>query len=111
MISNFFENKKRMTINGFYKINKTLTFDQAAAGDQVKPPVRTFVLVFNVTNYNKYFEKAVDHLFENILLPSDRVLVFANDITREYPVVKDKEKVKAQLVKNLKEEGTAGSIA
>jgi hypothetical protein len=103
-----YENKKKMTINGFYKINKTLTFKQPAPGEAAPAPElppRTFVLVFNVSNYNRYFEKAINHLFDTILRPNDRVLVFANDKTREYPNVKEKEKIKAQLVADLKEEG------
>lgn len=97
-----YENKKKVQINGFYKIRKTLSLNQTG---EAKPEPRTFVLVFNVSNYNEYFEKALDHLFANILLPSDRLLVFANDTTREYPELKDKDAVKAQLVADLKEEG------
>jgi hypothetical protein len=103
-----YENKKKMRINGFYKINKTLTFKQPAPGEAapaVKPPSRTFVLVFNVSNYNQYFKKAIDHLFDNILLPTDRVLVFANDKTRHFKDIKNKAAIKTQLAADLKEEG------
>jgi hypothetical protein len=97
-----YENKKKMQINGFYKISKTLSITQTG---EAAPAARTFVLVFNVSSYNDYFEKALNHLFANILQPSDRVLVFANDKTREYPNLKAKEKIKAQLIADLKEEG------
>jgi VWFA-related protein len=99
-----YENKKKVNINGFYKKSKTFTITQAAeAGTQVEP--RTFVLVFNVSNYNTYFETAIDHLFDKILAPNDRIMVFANDKTKVYNNLKDKVKIKAQLVSDLKVEG------
>jgi len=103
-----FENKKKVKINGFYKKSKTLTITQPQAGETstaVSTEPRTFVLVFNVSNYNHYFEKAIDHLFDKILLPSDRLMVFANDKTRTYNNLKNTQQIKTQLVSDLKEEG------
>jgi hypothetical protein len=103
-----YEGRKKMTINGFYKKSKTLTFAQpGGATETMAPPQepRTFVLVFNVSNYNRYFEKAVNHLFTKILTPHDRLLILANDKVREFKNLPDREKVKNQLVADLKSEG------
>jgi hypothetical protein len=101
-----YENKKKMKINGFFEKHKTLSIVRAEAEAAApKAPPRTFVLVFNVSNYNNYFEEAVNHLFDNILKPEDRLLIFANDKTRQYNNLTEKDKVKAQLVADLKEEG------
>jgi hypothetical protein len=102
-----YENKKKVTINGFFKKSKTLTFKSAAAGEVAGPPPepRTFVLIFNVSNYNTYFEKAVNYLFDKILTPHDRLMIFANDKTHTYDNLKEIQKVKTQLVADLKVEG------
>jgi len=99
-----YENNKQMTINGFFLKRKTLNIEQTGTPSQTAEP-RTFVLVFNVSNYNQYFEKAVNHLFDNILTPTDRLLIFANDKTREFADLKNKDQAKFQLVADLKEEG------
>ncbi|NIM85054.1 MAG: hypothetical protein GTN82_43030, partial [Candidatus Aminicenantes bacterium] len=103
-----YENKKKVEINGFFlkrkKINVTGT--QPILREQAsKPPLlRTFVLVFSITDFNDYLVKAVDHLFENTFRDSDRLLVFANDKTREYLNLKDRQAVKRQLIIDLRKE-------
>ena len=106
-----YENRKKMKINGFFLKRKAIDLD-TSTGTQVSGEVvqsegnkpRTFVLVFNVVNYNKYFQEAMDHLFDNFLRASDRVMVFANNTTREYPDLSNKSGVKAQVVSDLKKE-------
>ena len=46
----------------------------------------------------------MDYLFEHIFRNTDRLLVFANDKTREFPSLEDKSKIKQQLIDDLKEE-------
>ena len=103
-----YENKKKMEINGFFLKRKKISLKMPGETGDVekpkKPALRTFVLVFNVTNYNDHFKKAVDYLFDNILRETDRIMIFANDKTREYPNLKNKQKVKKQLITDLQKE-------
>ena len=99
-----YENKKKMKINGFFlkrkKVKVTGTTEVIRESKPVKP--RTFVLVFSITSFNEYLVKAVDHLFENILRPNDRLLLLANDKTLEHPNLEKKEEIKRQLMAELK---------
>jgi hypothetical protein len=104
-----YENKKKMEINGFFLKRKKISFTPttpvaAEAGPAAPSPARTFVLVFNLVDYNRYFQEAMDYLFEHIFRDTDRLLVFANDKTREFPHLDDKTKIKQQIIGDLKEE-------
>ncbi|MCP4147101.1 MAG: hypothetical protein GY757_05060 [bacterium] len=104
-----FDGKKKMKIHAFFEKKKTIKLDNRTAqtgtetGTVTVQP-RTYVLVFSITDFNKYLNDAVEHLFENILHTNDRVLIFANDQTFDYPNLKDKAKAKAALIKGLKKE-------
>ncbi|MGD2088757.1 MAG: hypothetical protein PVH61_21440 [Candidatus Aminicenantes bacterium] len=101
-----YENKKKMKINGFFlkrkKVKVTGTTEVIRESKPLKP--RTFVLVFSITDFNEHLVKAVDHLFENILKPNDRLLLLANDKTLEHPNLENKEEIKRQLMAELKEQ-------
>ena len=101
-----FENKKRVNINGFFPKRKKLevktTTSIIPAEEQF--PVRTFVLVFKLTEYNEHIEQAVDHLFENVFRTNDRILVFANEKTAEYQDLREKETIKQELLNLLRTE-------
>lgn len=100
-----YENKKRMDINGFFLKRKQIvspgkTAQSMGSGTGSLAP-RTFVIVFSVTDFNENLAQAVDHLFANVLRPKDRLLVFANDESKEYKGLYDKEAVKKELINNL----------
>jgi VWFA-related protein len=104
-----YENGKKMDIHGFFLKRKKIKITplepmKAEVPGGPEPVPRTFVLVFNVTSYNKEFQKAVDYLFDKVLVPTDQLMVFINDKTREYPGLRDKTLIKQQLVADLKEE-------
>jgi hypothetical protein len=104
-----YESGKKMEINAFYLKRKKIKITPTAPVETVETQKaavlpRTFVLVFNVTSYNDEFQKAVDHLFDKVLLPTDQMMIFANDKTRKYPDLRDKAKIKQQLVADLIEE-------
>jgi len=103
-----YESKKKVNINGFFLKRKKISLTKPLEPvETVKPPAprsRTFVLVFNVTNYNDVFKEAVNHLFDKILTKTDRLMVFANDRTRTFPNLENKQKIKEQLIADLKEE-------
>ena len=103
-----YEDNKKMKINGFFVKRKKMGEQTTATGrvqkesDKIAP--RVFVLVFNISHLNKNVKAAIDYLFEKILLKNDRVLIFANDKTLEYKNLLEKEKIKSELLKNLKRE-------
>lgn len=101
-----YENKKKVNINGFYLKRKKIKVEttEIPRGEKKTPPPRTFVLVFNITDYNRHIVRAVDHLFEKIFRKNDRLLVFANDKTMEFLNLEEKENIKHRLTGNLKEE-------
>ncbi|MFC2140800.1 hypothetical protein ACFLQP_00700 [Acidobacteriota bacterium] len=101
-----YEDNKKMEINGFFLKRKKLksTVSSEVALKEASPPPRTFVLVFSITDFNQHLERAVEHLYENIFRPNDRVLIFANDKTIRYDNLKNKDEAKRQLLTDLKEE-------
>ena len=99
-----YENKKEMDINGFFLKKKkiTLPLGQDNQGQPLPPAApRTFVLVFSITDFNTNLEKAVEHLFAHVLQPADRLLIFANDQTTEFPILKNMESIKKRLLEDL----------
>jgi len=109
-----FEDNKQMEINGFFVKRKKIKITQPTgtvqdAGVETSTPAplrRTFVLAFNITSYNRYFEAAVDHMFDKIFRPTDHVIVFANDTTREYRRLENMPQIKEQIIDDLKKEST-----
>jgi hypothetical protein len=95
-----------MEINGFFLKRKKLksTASSEVTLEGAPPPPRTFVLVFSITDFNEHIKKAVEHLYENIFRPNDRLLIFANDKTVSYDNLKNKDKLKRQLLTDLEEE-------
>jgi len=106
-----YENRKKMEINGFFVKRKKIKIGTSpgttgSTGQEVSlpPQPRMFVLAFNVTKYNKYFQEAVDHLFAKILKPTDHVIVFANNTTRQYPRLDNIARIKQQVIEDLRRE-------
>jgi len=105
-----YEDKTEMEINGFYPVRKTIQISPSGdvqtdtAGGVTTPVPRTFVLVFNLTSFNEYFQEAIGYLFDTVLRADDRVLVFANNTTLEYGNLHVKEKVKEEILASLKKE-------
>jgi hypothetical protein len=101
-----YEDNKRMEINGFFLKRKKLksTVSSEVTLKETPLPPRTFVLVFSITDFNEHIIKAVEHLFENIFRPNDRVLIFANDKTLRYANLENKDELKRQVLTDLKEE-------
>ena len=87
-----YENKKKVEVNSQVEATSS------------SPVPRTFVLTFSVTRFTRNFQEAVDHLFDNILQPTDHVVIFANDVTREYIQLDDISSLKYQIINDLKRE-------
>lgn len=103
-----YENKKKMAINGFFLKQKQIvpsaepTPAENSGTASLAP--RTFVIVFSITDFNKNLVQAVDHLFANVIKKNDRLLVFANDTSKEYKGIDDREAVKKELMDDLSEQ-------
>jgi hypothetical protein len=105
-----YENREKVEINGFFVKRKKIKITSSSGTTKpteqemsLAPRPRMFVLAFNVTQYNEYFQEAVDHLFDKILRPTDHVIVFANTISRQYPRIENKSVVKQEIIGDLKE--------
>jgi hypothetical protein len=105
-----FENRKKVEINGFFIKRKKIKISTAPGTTKpteqeisLPPQPRMFVLAFNVSQYNDYFQEAVDYLFDKILRPTDHVIVFANSTSRQYPRLENKTSVKQEIIRDLKE--------
>jgi hypothetical protein len=115
-----YERNKEVKINGFFIKRKTIKINRSTRPLETQtkeislPPSRvtprTFVLTFNITDYNMNFQKAVDHLFDKILQPTDHIIIFANDVTREYTGLKDISPIKSQIIEDLKNESQKARI-
>jgi hypothetical protein len=101
-----YEDNKEMEINGFFLKRKKLktSGSKQVTLEQGSAPPRTFVLIFSITDFNDHIEKAVEHLYENIFRPNDRLLIFANDKTIRHDNLENKDESKHQLLTDLKEE-------
>jgi hypothetical protein len=105
-----YENREKVEVNGFFVKRKKIKIDTSSGTTKtteqeisLPPRPRTFVLAFNVTQYNEYFQEAVDHLFDKILRPADHLIVFANSTSRQYPHIENKSSVKQEIIGDLKE--------
>jgi hypothetical protein len=113
-----FEDNKNMEINGFFVKRKKIKITQPpgkvqGANNEIPPPTpspRTFVMAFNITSYNQYFEAAMDHMFDKILKPTDHVIVFANDTTLQYRRLENMSQIKEQIIDDLKKESKKARI-
>ncbi len=76
-----FEGRKRVEITGFYKVKRKLKTEEIKirANLNKEKPLRYFVLVFNVSNYNKQLKDGIEYLFDNVIKDNDKLLVIVNN--------------------------------
>jgi len=105
---NLFEDNKKVQINGFYlkrkQINVTTTEETGSQQLAIAPKPRVFVLTFSITDFNENLRQAIDHLFNNVLRKEDRLMLLVNEKTLEYKNLEDRDKIKNELLSNLREE-------
>jgi len=104
-----YENREKVEINGFFIKRKKIKISSAPGTIKpteqeisLPPQPRMFVLAFNVTQYNDYFQEAVDFLFDKILKPTDHVIVFCNTSSRQYPRLENMSAAKQEIIGDLK---------
>jgi len=76
-----FEGGKRVKITGFYKVKRRLKTEEIKirANLNKEKPLRYFILVFNVSNYNKQLKEGIEFLFDNVIKDNDKLLVIVNN--------------------------------
>jgi hypothetical protein len=99
-----YENGKKMEINGFFLKKKIIKIVESKDGLEKTLPSRTFILAFSITDFNEAIEKAVEHLFDSVFRDNDRLLFFVNDKSLEYLNIGDRNKIKLEVIANLKEQ-------
>jgi len=103
-----YESGRRQEINGFQLIQKRLV---PGASDPMPPPSRYFVLAFRVFARNNQLFEGLDHVLEHVAGPGDQMLVLINDKTAFYPNLKDRAKIRAELVASLDDACRSASAA
>lgn len=101
-----YEGKKRQEINGFFiKRKKIGSLSARSESDQLQTSAkRYFVLIFRTTKYNEDFKKGLDYLFKEILNESDQLLVIANKKSQTFHNLEEKNVVKADVERMIKNE-------
>ncbi len=76
-----FENGVKQEITGFEAVSRAISPVPVALPEAVpRPPrKRSFLLIFNVWDYNDQIEEAVDYFFKNVFGAGDRILILIED--------------------------------
>jgi hypothetical protein len=98
------EEGRPQAINGFYLVKKRIAGlqDAAPADDSLRS--RYFVLAFRVYDFNDRLREGLAYLFQKILSPRDRLLVFVNEKTHEYRQVGDGDAIRAEIERDLRQQ-------
>ncbi len=104
-----FENGVEQVINGFYQVRKKIKKQQFGLSservEEYEP--RYFVLVFRLYKKTNSVDKAVKYLFNNILIKSDKLLLFINDKTLYFDNILDKSEIIRVIDKDIRSESLA----
>ncbi|MCP5049495.1 MAG: hypothetical protein GY940_20155 [bacterium] len=101
-------NGKKVEINGFYQLRKKLelkdtTADTVSPGT-VAPQPRTFILIFNLSDYHQDLVGLLDYFFEKVARRGDRLMAITNQHFFPEWEIRSLEKTKVQLIKILRKE-------
>ena len=100
-----FEDGRTQVINGFVLSRKKIDrLPEPAPGTGLVAPSRYFVLSFRVYDFNEPLRQGLAHLFASILRPQDQLLVFANNKTRFYVRLQEKERILAEIEDDLRKQ-------
>ncbi|MCP5045652.1 MAG: hypothetical protein GY940_00660, partial [bacterium] len=101
-------NGKKVEINGFYQLRKKLELKDTTAaavspGTSALTP-RTFILIFNLSDYHQDLAGVLDYFFEKVARRGDRLMAITN--LHFFPEwdIRSLEKTKAQIIKVLRKE-------
>ncbi|MCP5048410.1 MAG: hypothetical protein GY940_14670 [bacterium] len=101
-------NGKTVEINGFYQLRKKLQLN-ASDGDSGSAPSaaplpRTFILMFNLSDYHQDLTPMLDYFFEKVVRPGDRIMAISNIHFFPEWEVTSPETTKAQILKIIAKE-------
>jgi VWFA-related protein len=71
-----FENGVRQVVDGVYLVRKASVERREGAPGRAPSVRRTFVLLFEMTEFQAELERSLAFFFENVLLPEDELIVF-----------------------------------
>jgi VWFA-related protein len=112
-----YEEGKKQKIDAVYLIKKTtITREESGITDEAamrfapKPNLRQFVLVFEVIDYSRRLDEIIDHFFDRVLEPEDRLLIVTplssynlnNDLFAKKPLQEVANELKKKLKKDIR---------
>lgn len=108
-----FENGVRQAVDGVYLVRKTSV--ERREGTPGRPPSvrRTFVLLFEMAEFQAELERSLTFFFENVLLPEDELIVLtpmrSYTMKREALAKLTRAETKGQLLAKLRRDILQGS--
>ena len=99
-----YEDGKPQTINGFQQITKKVARSTERPEDAALSASRYFVLAFRVFDFNDSLQQGLQYVFDHVLSPQDQLLVLINEKTRAYPNLADKERARAEIEDDLRDQ-------
>lgn len=96
-------NGKEKDIHGFFEERKKIAAPSPSPPKKVEenPPSsltsNLFVLIFNIHTCTKEMKESLDTVFEKVIRPNDRVIVFTNQALMNETVVSDTQETKTQV--------------
>ena len=76
-----FENGVKQEITTFEVVSRRISIPIETSPDKMKipPKKRTFLLIFNIFDYNEAVGEAIDYFFENIFQKKDQIIILTED--------------------------------
>jgi tetratricopeptide (TPR) repeat protein len=94
-------NGKKRNIHGFSEERKTISISPSKKDGEKNPssPAEPnfFVLIFNIHSCTDQVKESLDTVFQKVIRPNDRVIVFTNQRMMNETVIHDPQKTKVQV--------------
>ncbi len=76
-----FENGVKQAITSFEVVSRRISIRKEISPDamNIPPKKRTFLLIFNIFDYNDAVEEGIDYFFQNIFQSRDQIIILAED--------------------------------
>jgi len=99
-----YENGREKRLTGFDVVSRKIKVTTDAPAESL--PSRLFVLVFKITDINPKVDEALDYLFKDIFHRGDEILVFFNDVTRQFVYQDNRQAIYDEIYGTIKKEST-----
>ena len=116
-----YEDGVKQTVDAVYLIKKTtiereesdLEKDEAMRKFSPKPTMRQFILVFEVIDYSPRLDEVIDHFFNNVFAPEDKLTIVtpinSYELKNELFAKKPLQEVSNELKKKLRSDVRKGN--